>query len=135
MHKDTEEGILTYIVLKSALHEKDTKIRKEDVMSIQQGFWCLMLFIFGILVGLATMSLFTTSEMVVETIVTEKIVLVDNPIITEKIVTIEIEKPIITQQIVEVLKEVEVYRFIDAGNPVHKWIDPDISIPKDIQDI
>jgi len=94
-------------------------------MSIQQGIGCFVLFIFGIAVGAAMMPFFMASETVIETVITEKIVLVDNPIITEKIVTIEIEKPIITQQIVEVLKEVEVYKFIDAGNPVHKWIDPD----------
>ena len=46
-------------------------------------------------------------------------------IITEKVVTVEIEKPIVTQQIVETIREVEVYRFIDETNPVHKWVDPD----------
>lgn len=46
-------------------------------------------------------------------------------IVTEKVVTVEIEKPIVTQQIVEVVKEVEVYKFIDEDSPVHKWIDPD----------
>ena len=46
-------------------------------------------------------------------------------IVTEKVVTVEIEKPIVTQQIVELVKEVEDYKFIDEDSPVHKWIDPD----------
>ena len=47
------------------------------------------------------------------------------PIETTKVITVEVEKPIITEKIVEVIKEVEVYRFIDKDQPVHKWIDPD----------
>jgi len=96
-------------------------------MSIPTGLIHILILIFGIGVGLS-MGLLIAPESVIEIevpIITEKLVLVDNPIVTEKIVTVEIEKPIVTQQIVEVLKEVEVYRFIDEDNPVHKWIDPD----------
>jgi len=46
-------------------------------------------------------------------------------VVTEKIVTVEIEKPIVTQQIVEIVREIEIYRFIDEDQPVHKWVDPD----------
>ena len=82
-------------------------------MSILQAISCLVLFMCGGIVGASMTSLIIEPETVIETIV------------TEKIVTIEIEKPIVTQQIVEVIKEVEVYRFIDEDQPVHKWIDPD----------
>ena len=78
-------------------------------MSMQQSIGCLVFFIFGGLVSASMTVLIIEPE----------------TIITEKIVTIEIEKPIVTQQIVEIIKEVEVYRFIDEDQPVHKWIDPD----------
>jgi len=80
-------------------------------MSRQQGIIHLIFFIFGGLVAASMVSLIIESETVVEYIVTEKI--------------IEVEKPIVTQQIVETVREVEVYRFIDENQPVHKWIDPD----------
>ncbi len=86
-------------------------ILEEFKMTIQQGIGGIILLIFGGIVGAVMMSFFSVAEVVVETIVTEKVV--------------EVEKPIVTQQIVEVIKEVEVYRFIDKDQPVHKWIDPD----------
>jgi len=82
-------------------------------MSILQAIGCLVLFMCGGIAGASMVSLNIKPETVTETVV------------TEKIITVEIEKPILTQQIVEIVKEVEVYRFIDENNPVHKWIDPD----------
>ena len=82
-------------------------------MNIWQGIGSLSLLLFGIVVGVVGMSFFPTTETVIETIV------------TEKVITVEVEKPIITQQIVETVREVEIYRFIDEDQPVHKWVDPD----------
>lgn len=96
-------------------------------MSIKQSVGCLIFVVFGGLAGASATTLITSPETVIETVVTEKVITieVEKPIITEKIVTVEIEKPIITQQIVETVREVEVYRFIDEDRPVHKWVDPD----------